>query len=73
MVFVFVFFILLCEYDESMCLLYPIFCEFNHWLNACMQVLVTSFGELEGNAFLDPRTAQVAVVDHVKQVSPLSA
>ena len=37
-----------------------------------MQVLVTSFGELEGNAFLDPRTAQVATVDHVKQVSPLS-
>lgn len=35
----------------------------------CMQVLVTSFGELEDNAFLDPRTAQVAIVDHVKQVS----
>ncbi|RDY05126.1 F-actin-capping protein subunit alpha [Mucuna pruriens] len=31
-------------------------------------VLVTSFGELEGNAFLEPRTAQVAIVDHVKQV-----
>ncbi|KAL5068446.1 hypothetical protein RYX36_019333 [Vicia faba] len=31
-------------------------------------VLVTSFGELEDNAFLDPRTAQVAIVDHVKQV-----
>ncbi|XP_027351132.1 F-actin-capping protein subunit alpha-2-like [Abrus precatorius] len=30
-------------------------------------VLVTSFGELERNAFLDPRTTQVAVVDHVKQ------
>ena len=35
----------------------------------CMQVLVTSFGELEDNVYLDPRTAQVAIVDHVKQVS----
>jgi len=34
-----------------------------------MQVLVTSFGELEDNVYLDPRTAQVAIVDHVKQVS----
>ncbi|XP_020212667.1 lysine-rich arabinogalactan protein 19-like isoform X1 [Cajanus cajan] len=32
-----------------------------------MKVLVNSFGELEGNAFLEPRTAQVAIVDHVKQ------
>ncbi|KAK7284378.1 hypothetical protein RJT34_19123 [Clitoria ternatea] len=31
-------------------------------------VVVTSFGEVDGNAFLDPRTAQVAIVDHVKQV-----
>lgn len=38
-------------------------------LCTCLQVLVTSFGELEGNAFLEPRTAQVAIVDHVKQVS----
>ncbi|KAK4801989.1 hypothetical protein SAY86_000192 [Trapa natans] len=30
-------------------------------------VLITSFGELEENEFLDPRTAQVAIVDHVKQ------
>lgn len=33
-----------------------------------MQVLVTSFGELNENEFLDPRTAQVAKVDHIKQV-----
>lgn len=33
-----------------------------------MQVLVTSFGELKENEFLDPRTAQVAIVDHIKQV-----
>jgi hypothetical protein len=39
------------------------------FFETCMQVLVTSFGELEDNAFLDPRTAQVAIVDHVKQVS----
>jgi hypothetical protein len=32
-------------------------------------VLVTSYNELEENEFLDPRTAQVATVDHVKQVS----
>ncbi|KAK9292534.1 hypothetical protein L1049_020508 [Liquidambar formosana] len=31
-------------------------------------VLVTSFGQLNENEYLDPRTAQVAVVDHVKQV-----
>ncbi|KAF7817921.1 F-actin-capping protein subunit alpha [Senna tora] len=31
-------------------------------------LLVTTFGELEVNAYLDPRTAQVAKVDHVKQV-----
>lgn len=37
-----------------------------------LQVLVSSFGELEGNAFLEPRTAQVAIVDHVKQVSTTS-
>jgi capping protein alpha len=31
-------------------------------------VLVTSFGEMSKNEYLDPRTAQVAIVDHVKQV-----
>ncbi|CAJ1960802.1 unnamed protein product [Sphenostylis stenocarpa] len=36
--------------------------------NRSGDVLVTSFGELEGNAFLEPRTAQVAIVDHIKQV-----
>lgn len=34
-----------------------------------LQVLVTSFGELGENEYLDPRTTQVAIVDHVKQVS----
>ena len=33
------------------------------------QVLVTSFNELDKNEYLDPGTANVAVVDHVKQVS----
>ncbi|GLT90226.1 hypothetical protein SLE2022_081700 [Rubroshorea leprosula] len=31
-------------------------------------VLITSYGELDKNEYLDPRTAQVAIVDHVKQV-----
>ncbi|KAJ0015271.1 hypothetical protein Pint_19773 [Pistacia integerrima] len=31
-------------------------------------VLVTSYGELDKNKYLDPRTAQVAIVDHIKQV-----
>ncbi|KAF4357470.1 hypothetical protein G4B88_025639, partial [Cannabis sativa] len=31
-------------------------------------VIITSFGELGKNEFLDPRTAQVAIIDHVKQV-----
>lgn len=31
-------------------------------------VLVTSYGEIDKNEYLDPRTAQVAIVDHVKQV-----
>ncbi|KAK5786999.1 F-actin-capping protein subunit alpha-like [Gossypium arboreum] len=30
-------------------------------------VLVTSYGELQDNEYLDPKTAQVAIVDHVKQ------
>lgn len=35
----------------------------------CVQVLVTSYNEIDLNEYLDPRTAQIAVVDHVKQVS----
>ncbi|WOL11818.1 F-actin-capping protein subunit alpha [Canna indica] len=31
-------------------------------------VLITTYGELDKNTYLDPRTAQVATVDHVKQV-----
>lgn len=31
-------------------------------------VIISSFGELGKNEFLDPRTAQVAIIDHVKQV-----
>ncbi|GMN43910.1 hypothetical protein TIFTF001_013109 [Ficus carica] len=33
----------------------------------CM-VIISSFAELGKNEFLDPRTAQVAIIDHVKQV-----
>ncbi|KAG0561511.1 hypothetical protein KC19_9G070000 [Ceratodon purpureus] len=32
------------------------------------QVLLTEFGQLDRSRYLDPRTASVAVVDHVKQV-----
>lgn len=32
------------------------------------QVIVSSYSEITENEYLDPRTAQVAVVDHVKQV-----
>lgn len=31
-------------------------------------VLITSLGELSETEYLDPRTAQVAIIDHVKQV-----
>ncbi|GMH13144.1 hypothetical protein Nepgr_014985 [Nepenthes gracilis] len=31
-------------------------------------VIVSSFGEIDKNKYLDPRTAQVATIDHVKQV-----
>lgn len=31
-------------------------------------VLITSYGEIDDNEYLDPRTAQVAIIDHVKQV-----
>ncbi|KAL6536697.1 hypothetical protein OROMI_026278 [Orobanche minor] len=31
------------------------------------EVMVTSFCEIDKNEYLDPRTAQVAIVDHVKQ------
>lgn len=34
----------------------------------CIQVIITPFNELEENEFLDPRTAQVAIIDNIKQV-----
>lgn len=36
--------------------------------NQSGQVIVTEFSELDGTHYLDPRTAQVATVNHVKQV-----
>ncbi|XP_074361994.1 F-actin-capping protein subunit alpha isoform X2 [Apium graveolens] len=36
--------------------------------NRSGDVLITSFGEINVNEYLDPRTAQVAKVDHIKQV-----
>lgn len=32
------------------------------------EVMVTPFSEIDKNEYIDPRTAQVAIVDHVKQV-----
>lgn len=31
-------------------------------------MIVSSYSEITENEYLDPRTAQVAIVDHVKQV-----
>uniref|UniRef100_A0A0D6RA16 F-actin-capping protein subunit alpha n=1 Tax=Araucaria cunninghamii TaxID=56994 RepID=A0A0D6RA16_ARACU len=36
--------------------------------NRSGQVIVTEFSELDGTQYLDPRTAQVATVNHVEQV-----
>jgi hypothetical protein len=33
-----------------------------------VQIIITTYGELDKNNYLDPRTAQVATVDHIKQV-----
>ncbi|KAL6964734.1 hypothetical protein U1Q18_035792 [Sarracenia purpurea var. burkii] len=33
-----------------------------------LQILISSFGEIDENEYLDPRTAQVARIDHVNQV-----
>lgn len=44
-----------------MCLYCPFLC--------CLQVMVTPYNEIDKNEYIDPRTAQVAIVDHVKQVS----
>ncbi|KAL2651232.1 hypothetical protein R1flu_019360 [Riccia fluitans] len=37
--------------------------------NGTGQVIVSRYGEIDGSHYLDPRTAQVAAVDHVKQIS----
>ncbi|WVZ75351.1 hypothetical protein U9M48_023411 [Paspalum notatum var. saurae] len=34
---------------------------------SCTQLIITTYGELDKNNYLDPRTAQVATVDHIKQ------
>jgi len=40
----------------------------NYDIRTYFQVIITTFNEITENEYLDPRTAQVAVVDHVKQV-----
>ncbi|KAE9598139.1 putative F-actin-capping protein subunit alpha [Lupinus albus] len=59
-------------YNQAASEAFPVYNK-SHFISLPMpdrsgDVLVTSFGELEGYAYLDPRTAQVAIVDHVKQV-----
>ncbi|GAA0172464.1 non-motor actin binding protein [Lithospermum erythrorhizon] len=45
--------------EHFICLQFP---------NRSGDVLITSFGEIRDNEYIDPRTCQVAIVDHVKQV-----
>ena len=33
-----------------------------------LQIIIATYGELDRNNYLDPRTAQVATIDHIKQV-----
>ncbi|KAJ0513889.1 putative F-actin-capping protein subunit alpha [Helianthus annuus] len=40
-----------------------------HFPNRSGEVLVSSFSEISEDEYLDPRTAQVGKVDHVRQVS----
>ena len=40
----------------------------NYDILTSFQVIITTFNEITENEYLDPRTAQVAVVDHAKQV-----
>ncbi|XP_076958172.1 F-actin-capping protein subunit alpha-like [Bidens hawaiensis] len=51
---------------------FPIYNKSNficlHFLNRSGEVLVSSFSEISEDEYLDPRTAQVAKVDHVRQV-----
>lgn len=58
-------------YNEAAAVAFPLYNK-SHMI--CLQlpnrggdILVTSFSEISENEYLDPRTAQVAVIDHVKQ------
>ncbi|WZY74276.1 hypothetical protein YC2023_006516 [Brassica napus] len=42
--------------------------RFSAFLLLLPQVIVSSYSEITENEYLDPRTAQVAIVDHVKQI-----
>ncbi|KAK8689096.1 hypothetical protein V6N13_087823 [Hibiscus sabdariffa] len=59
-------------YNEAAAVAFPIYNK-SHLIYLKMpggygDVLVTSYGELQDNEYLDPKTAQVVIVDHVKQV-----
>nr|KJB45973.1 hypothetical protein B456_007G341300 [Gossypium raimondii] len=58
-------------YNEAASEAFPVYNK-SHLISLKMpggfgDVLVTSYGELQDNEYLDPKTAQVAIVDHVKQ------
>ncbi|KAL4352981.1 hypothetical protein GQ457_06G023760 [Hibiscus cannabinus] len=59
-------------YNEAAAVAFPIYNK-SHLIYLKMpggygDVLVTPYGELQDNEYLDPKTAQVVIVDHVKQV-----
>ncbi|KMZ60860.1 F-actin-capping protein subunit alpha [Zostera marina] len=59
-------------YDEVAAEAFPFYNK-SHLLalkmpNRSTDVLITTFGELNDNNYLDPRTAQVVTVNHIKQV-----
>ncbi|CAA7388816.1 unnamed protein product [Spirodela intermedia] len=59
-------------YEAAAAVAFPIYNK-AHLLSLAMpdrsgDVIISKFGEIDSESFLDPRTAQVAIVDHVKQI-----
>ncbi|KAM7279508.1 hypothetical protein ACFE04_006642 [Oxalis oulophora] len=59
-------------YEEAASQAFPLYNK-SHFISLPLpcnsgDVLVTSYGEIDEKQYLDPRTAQVAIVDHIKQV-----
>ncbi|KAL6896891.1 hypothetical protein ACP4OV_007463 [Aristida adscensionis] len=38
-----------------------------HLCDIWLQIIISTYGELDRNSYLDPRTAQVVTIDHIKQ------